>query len=195
MRMRWIHKQPLWIVNDYGPAEEALHNEQFLEQCTYRGVDPQHHLGGWLGRFRDAIHAARISKEGKVLDKNIPADHIRKHYQSDDYLAAVLIYRGKDGKALSVKHEYATAAVLAGEKRQAHFRAANADGADIYVTVNSLVPGTHHREKRDVQTIRHLYLDVDLGMPESSSAFWLLRSRGRPPLLRLPQESCRSSGE
>jgi hypothetical protein len=92
-------------------------------------------------------------KESKVLDKNIPADHIRKHYQSDDYLAAVLIYRGKDGKALSVKHEYATAAVLAGEKRQAHFRAANADGADIYITVNSLVPGTYHREKRDVQTI------------------------------------------
>ena len=100
-----------------------------------------------------------------MLDKNIPADHIRKHYQSDDYLAAVLIYRGKDGKALSVKHEYATAAVLAGEKRQAHFRAANADGADIYITVNSLVPGTHHREKRDVQTIRHLYLDVDRDGP------------------------------
>ena len=100
-----------------------------------------------------------------MLDKNIPADHIRKHYQSDDYLAAVLIYRGKDGKALSVKHEYATAAVLAGEKRQAHFRAANADGADIYVTVNSLVPGTHHREKRDVQAIRHLYLDVDRDGP------------------------------
>ena len=100
-----------------------------------------------------------------MLDKNIPADHIRKHYQSDDYLAAVLIYRGEDGKALSVKHEYATAAVLASEKRQAHFRAANADGADIYVTVNSLVPGTHHREKRDVQAIRHLYLDVDRDGP------------------------------
>jgi len=100
-----------------------------------------------------------------VLDKNIPADHIRKHYQSDDYLAVVLIYRGKDGKALSVKHEYATADVLAGEKRQAHFRAANANGADIYLTVNSLVPGTHHREKRDVQAIRHLYLDVDRDGP------------------------------
>jgi hypothetical protein len=98
------------------------------------------------------------------LDKNIPADHIRKHYQSDDYLAAVLIYRGKDGKALSVKHDRRRRR-LAGEKRQAHFRAANADGADVYVTVNSLVPGTHHREKRDVQAIRHLYLDVDRDGP------------------------------
>lgn len=72
MRMRWIHKQPLWIVNDFGSAEEALHNERFLEQCTYRGVDPQHHLGGWLGRFRDAIHAARISKGGQGVRQKYP---------------------------------------------------------------------------------------------------------------------------
>jgi type IV secretory pathway VirD2 relaxase len=72
MRMRWIHKQPLWIVNDFGPAEEALHQEQFLEQCTYRGVDPQHHLGGWLGRFRDAIRAARISKGGQGVGQKYP---------------------------------------------------------------------------------------------------------------------------
>ncbi len=100
-----------------------------------------------------------------MLDRNIPADHIRKHFQDTDYLAAVLIYRGNDGKAATVKHEYATAADLASGKRQAHFRAANAAGADIYLTVNALVPGTHRREKQDVQTIRHLYLDVDRDGP------------------------------
>jgi hypothetical protein len=72
MRMRWIHKQPLWIVNDFGPAEEALRHQQFLEQCTYRGVDPKHHLGGWLGRFRDAIHAVRISKGGQSVGQQYP---------------------------------------------------------------------------------------------------------------------------
>ena len=51
----------------------------------------------------------------------------------------------------AVKHEYATAEALASDRRQAHFRAANAAGADLYLTVNALVPGTHNREKRDVR--------------------------------------------
>ncbi len=64
MRMKWIHKQPLWIVNDFGPAEEVIEHQQFLEQCTFRGVDPQHQLGGWLGKFRDAIRRSRNQPGG-----------------------------------------------------------------------------------------------------------------------------------
>jgi hypothetical protein len=96
-----------------------------------------------------------------MFDRQIPAQHIRRHYKPDDYLAAVLIARNANGKTLAVKHEFATAQELASERRQAHFMAANAAEADLYLTVNALVPGTHNREKRDVQTIRHLYLDVD----------------------------------
>jgi hypothetical protein len=95
------------------------------------------------------------------FDRKLPSRHIREHYQSDDYLAAVLIWRAPDGKTADIRHEYATAEELASERRQAHFRASNASGADLYLTVNALVPGTHNREKSDVQTIRHLYLDVD----------------------------------
>jgi hypothetical protein len=101
-----------------------------------------------------------------MFDTRIPVKHITEHYQPDDYLAAVLIRRDVDGETISVKHEYATAEALSNERRQAHFRAANAGGADLYLTVNALVPGTHNREKRDVQTIRHLYLDVDRSGPE-----------------------------
>src|SRR5262249_6364476 len=67
--------------------------------------------------------------------------HICEHYKPDDYLAAVLITRSADGKVVAVKHEYATAEALASDRRQAHFRAANAAGADLYLTVNALVPG------------------------------------------------------
>jgi hypothetical protein len=96
-----------------------------------------------------------------MLTKDVGAKHILEHYRPDDYLAAVLITRDADGRVVAVKHEYATADILASERRQSHFRAANAAGADVYLTVNALEPGTHNREKRDVKTIRHLYLDVD----------------------------------
>lgn len=101
-----------------------------------------------------------------MFDKSIASRHISEHYRPNDYLAAVLITRGAGGKATEVKHEFATAEALAGERRMAHFRAANASGADIYLTVNTLKAGTRNREKRDVETIRHLYIDVDENGPE-----------------------------
>jgi type IV secretory pathway VirD2 relaxase len=63
MRVKFIRRRPHWIVDDFGPAEEALNNPDFLKKCSYRGVNPpEHHLGGWLGKFRDAIRAARNAR-------------------------------------------------------------------------------------------------------------------------------------
>jgi len=63
MRVKFVRRQPQWIVQDFGPAEEALINADFLEKCIKRGVNPPaHHLTGWLGKFRDAVRAARNAR-------------------------------------------------------------------------------------------------------------------------------------
>ena len=60
MRVKFVGRQPKWIVRDYGPAEDALNNSKFLRACLFRGVSPpDHHLGGWLGQFREAIRTAQ----------------------------------------------------------------------------------------------------------------------------------------
>jgi hypothetical protein len=52
-------------------------------------------------------------------------------------------------------------AKISSPRYQAHLRAANANGADVYLSVNALRPGAQNRAKADVQDVRHLYLDVD----------------------------------
>src|SRR3979409_1051660 len=85
-----------------------------------------------------AVRAGLDSRSGsgevKMFDKNLVAKHILEHYRPDDFLAAVLIKRGPDRKTLGVSHEYATAEVLSSDRRQAHFRAANASGSDLYTS-------------------------------------------------------------
>jgi type IV secretory pathway VirD2 relaxase len=63
LRMKFVRRRPQWIVDDFGPAEEALKNPDFLAKCISRGVNPPaHHLGGWLGKFRDVVRDARNTR-------------------------------------------------------------------------------------------------------------------------------------
>jgi hypothetical protein len=78
-----------------------------------------------------------------------------------------------------VKHEFRTAYEIGQPKYQAHLRAANANGADIYVTVNTLRPNATGRTKGDIDTVRHVYLDVDTGGKEAVDR--ILKAEGMPP--------------
>lgn len=92
-----------------------------------------------------------------------PAEYLRANYERDDYLAVVLIYR----ETGIPKHEFGTAERIAAPRYQAHLRAENAKGADIYLTVNALKPGATGRTKADVETVRHVFLDLDGGGREA----------------------------
>lgn len=59
MRVKFIGREPHWLIEDFGPAEAAMEDQGFLGGCLARGVDPRHQLGGWLGKFRDVIRGAR----------------------------------------------------------------------------------------------------------------------------------------
>ena len=105
-----------------------------------------------------------------------PAEYLRANYERDDWLAVVLIYR-QTGIQL-VKQEFATAETIAAPRYQAHLRAANANGADIYLTVNALKPGATGRTKADVETVRHVFLDLDGGGREAVDQ--ILEADGMP---------------
>ena len=94
---------------------------------------------------------------------DVPAQYLRANYERDDYLAVVLIYR----KTGIPKHEFGTAERIAAPRYQAHLRAENAQGADIYLTVNALKAGAAGRTKADVETVRHVFLDLDGGGREA----------------------------
>jgi hypothetical protein len=94
-----------------------------------------------------------------MLDPEIPSRYIEAHYELTDRLAIVLINR----QTGAIKHEFGSAEFFASSRYQAHLRAANAHGSDVYLTVNTLKPDAKRRTKADVETIRHLYLDIDKG--------------------------------
>lgn len=96
-------------------------------------------------------------------DFNVPVDYLRSSYEPDDRLAVVLIQRNTG----SVKQEFRTAVEIAAPSYQAHLRAANASGADIYLTVNTLQEDAYGRTKNDIDRVRHVYLDVDSGGKEA----------------------------
>ena len=98
-----------------------------------------------------------------MADFDAPGRYVRANYEREDWLAVVLIYRNP---AL-VKQEFATAERISKPSYQAHLRAANASGADVYLTVNALKPGATGRTKADVETVRHVYLDLDGGGREA----------------------------
>jgi hypothetical protein len=66
-----------------------------------------------------------------------------------------------------VEQKLATAEEIASPKYQAHLRAANAHGSDVFISMNTIRPDAAGRTKSDVDVIRHLYLDVDAGGREA----------------------------
>jgi len=111
-----------------------------------------------------------------MYDTGIPSRYIESHYEPSDRLAVVLINR----QTGAIKHEFGSAEFLASPRYQAHLRAANAHGADVYLTVNALNPGAKRRTKTDVAAIRHLYLDIDDGGPAALNKLLLDRDMPKP---------------
>ena len=111
-----------------------------------------------------------------MFDAEIPSRYIEAHYEPSDRLAIVLINR----KTGAIKHEFGSAEFLASPRYQAHLRAANAHGADVYLTVNTLNPDAKRRTKTDVAAIRHLYIDIDEGGPAALNKLLLDRDMPKP---------------
>jgi len=89
-------------------------------------------------------------------------EYIRANFHPSDRVA-VLVRNGATNK---VQQRVTTAEKLAGTQAQEWLQhKSEKESCDIYIGMNPLKPEAHGRTKDDIQTIRHLYLDIDYEGP------------------------------
>jgi hypothetical protein len=89
----------------------------------------------------------------------VPIRYIQAHYEPDDRLCVALIKRQEEQSV--IRQEFADAREICKPKYQAHLRAVNAQGADVYLSVNTIMPERRNRTKADIDQVRHLFVDID----------------------------------
>jgi hypothetical protein len=102
------------------------------------------------------------------------SEYINDNFKPSDRIAILVLNRtlGETTQRIT------TAQKAVSPEFQAWLRYKNANGADIYVGMNSLKQDASTRTKDDIETIRHLYLDLDHG---GSSALELIENSDLVP--------------
>jgi hypothetical protein len=90
-------------------------------------------------------------------DDRPASKYIRDNYMPDDRLALVVINK----KSGALVQRIARAGSIAGEDTQRWLAFMNRNGYEVYLTANSLKENAGSRRKEDIDTIRHVYLDID----------------------------------
>jgi hypothetical protein len=87
------------------------------------------------------------------------SEYINANFKPSDRIAVLVLNRnlGETTQRITTAQKAAT------PEFQAWLRYKNANGADIYVGMNPLKQDSATRTKDDIDTIRHLYLDLDHG--------------------------------
>ena len=93
--------------------------------------------------------------------RSVPAasEYISDNFKPSDRIAVLVLNRNRG----ETTQRITTAQKAASPEFQAWLRYKNANGADIYVGMNPLKQEASTRTKDDIETIRHLYLDLDHG--------------------------------
>jgi hypothetical protein len=91
--------------------------------------------------------------------KNISAvEYIRTNFHPSDHVAVLV----RSGTTRQTLQRIATSDRIAGSSFQEWLQHKNEkESCDIYIGMNTLKPEAHSRTKEDIQTVRHLYLDID----------------------------------
>lgn len=93
-------------------------------------------------------------------------NYIKENWEVSDRLAVVLINR----ENRTVTQRIKTAGEITAQRYQAHLRAANASGADVFISMNALKDDAAGRTKEDIKIVRHVFLDIDSGGSEKIRA-------------------------
>jgi hypothetical protein len=83
--------------------------------------------------------------------------YIQENFEATDWLAVVV----RNRSAGETVQRITTAQQIASPEFQSWLRHKNANGSDIYLSLNTVKEHAHGRTKADVKEIRHLYLDLD----------------------------------
>ena len=102
------------------------------------------------------------------------SEYINDNFKPSDRIAVLVLNRNLG----ETTQRITTAQKAASPEFQAWLRYKNANGADIYVGMNPLKQDASTRTKDDIETIRHLYLDLDHG---GSTALEAIKNSGLVP--------------
>lgn len=100
-------------------------------------------------------------------------EYILENFEASDRVAVLV----RDSKRSETIQRITTAENAASPDFQAWLRHKNL-ASDVYIGMNSLKPAAQTRTKEDIETIRHLYLDIDRRGPETLESIG--RSSGIP---------------
>ena len=95
--------------------------------------------------------------EQAVQSEFLARRYIQENFETDDWLAVLVRNREHEDTVQRIT----TAHQVASPEFQAWLRHKNAQGSDIYLSLNTLNEHAHTRTKSDIKEIRHLYLDLD----------------------------------
>src|SRR5271170_6639308 len=92
-----------------------------------------------------------------------PSEYVLDNFKQTDRIA-ILVLNRTSGETVQ---RITSAKKAASPEFQAWLRYKNANGSDIYVGMNPLRRDASTRTKEDIESIRHVYLDLDQGGPEA----------------------------
>ncbi len=92
------------------------------------------------------------------------SEYILDNFEATDRIAMLVLNRDF-GETIQ---RITSARKASGPEFQAWLRYKNANGSDIYIGMNPLRRDASTRTKEDIESIRHVYLDLDHGGPEAS---------------------------
>lgn len=91
------------------------------------------------------------------------SEYILDNFEPTDRIAMLVLNRDL-GETIQ---RITSAEKVASPEFQAWLRYKNANGSDIYIGMNPLKPDAPTRTKEEIESIRHVYLDLDHGGPEA----------------------------
>ncbi len=94
------------------------------------------------------------------------SEYIHENFKPSDRVAVLLRNRASS----EVIQRIAPAEKIARPDFQEWLANRNQAGFDIYIGMNTIKQGAYSRTKRDIQEIRHVFLDLDYGGPEALKA-------------------------
>jgi len=95
--------------------------------------------------------------ENQTWASTTASEYINDNFKPSDRIAVLVLNRNLG----ETTQRITTAQKAASPEFQAWLRYKNANGADIYVGMNPLKQDASTRTKDDIETIRHLYVDLD----------------------------------
>jgi len=122
------------------------------EEGSARGVD-----SGKDSAIHPSAHSGGNNTGHRFRSESVAQRFIRENFEGEDWLAVVVRNRG-NGETIQ---RISTAQRISTYEFQAWLRHKNANGSDVYLSLNTLKEHSPGRTKRDLKDIRHFYLDLD----------------------------------